>query len=511
MLLKSPLAWAWIETNHQALIMQNPSVVFCTTSKGRLDHIRQTLPRNLADNPEVKFVLLDYSSSDGLADYVRQNHMSDLLERKLVFYQMQEPGPFRMAHAKNVAHRCGILEGADVLINLDADNYAPGMARWAIEQFSQREDIFLWPDVKKIKGEEPWASWKGANGRIGVTRHAFLKAGGYDERYITWSPDDKDFDARLRRLGYIRCSIPRPLIEIITHADKMRFKEYPHARELVAGEDGQIVYDPNHTIANAGRFGMGQVTRNFSSTPVILGPLPTRIFGIGWQKTATTSLHHALEILGFDSAHWKNVHWAAEIWDQMHQFGKSTTLEKSYALCDNPIPPLFRLLDIAYPGSKFILTTRNESRWLESCRKHWDHAINPFRWQWDEQEAFSHRMHTAIYGRKLFDAEVFLQRYRRHNAEVLEYFKNRPHDLLVMDMDKAAGWQELCPFLEVGVPDQPYPTSNVVRVPVVITPVEEVRVIVTELPAAEWNPKQNRKHRRKRLRKMKQNKGGANV
>ena len=29
----------------------------------------------------------------------------------------------------------------------------------------------------------------------------------------------------------------------------------------------------------------------------------------------------------------------------------------------------------------------------------------------------------------------FLARYRRHNAEVREHFKDRPNDLLVMDID----------------------------------------------------------------------------
>ena len=33
-------------------------------------------------------------------------------------------------------------------------------------------------------------------------------------------------------------------------------------------------------------------------------PLRPRIFGLGLNKTATTSLHRALELLGFRSLHW---------------------------------------------------------------------------------------------------------------------------------------------------------------------------------------------------------------
>lgn len=48
-----------------------------------------------------------------------------------------------------------------------------------------------------------------------------------------------------------------------------------------------------------------------------------------------------------------------------------SALERHYALCDPPIPILYEKLDQAYPGSKFILTVRNEDKWLTSVRNHW--------------------------------------------------------------------------------------------------------------------------------------------
>jgi hypothetical protein len=53
------------------------------------------------------------------------------------------------------------------------------------------------------------------------------------------------------------------------------------------------------------------------------------------------------------------------------------------------------------------------------------------------------------------------ERYRRHNAEVLEHFKDRPNDLLVMDMSRGAGWYELCGFLRKPIPDGRYPRELV--------------------------------------------------
>jgi hypothetical protein len=41
-------------------------VVFCTTVKNRAFHLANTLPKNLADNPKSKFVILDYGTEDDL-------------------------------------------------------------------------------------------------------------------------------------------------------------------------------------------------------------------------------------------------------------------------------------------------------------------------------------------------------------------------------------------------------------------------------------------------------------
>jgi hypothetical protein len=174
------------------------------------------------------------------------------------------------------------------------------------------------------------------------------------------------------------------------------------------------------------------------------------------HKTGTTSLHHAFQILGLKSAHWQTAPWAKHVWREATQNGRSPTLEKFYCVCDVPITILYRELDQAYPGSKFILTVRDEWAWLKSVANHWDPARNQYRWQWDH-DVFTHRLHNLIYGRKDFDPTTMLNRYRQHNADVLEYFASRPQDLLVLDLDKGQGWPELCRFLEMPAPNVPYP------------------------------------------------------
>jgi hypothetical protein len=436
-------------------------IAFCTTCKGRAEHLIRTLPQNLSDNrdyEDARFVLLDYRNSrDGLAEYVVEKHPRELTCGKLVMYRYPLPGPFEMAHSKNLAHRLAILEGAEVLVNLDADNYTgPGFARYVSDQVSRSRDAFLW--ARMIK-QGPNRLPRGCNGRIAVHKQAFLNAGGYDEKFTTWSPDDKDFNARLRRLGYHGLEIDRQFLGVILHNDKMRFREYPEAeRDGAKEENFAEVENSSQTIANWGKFGLGTVYRNFDPKPVEVAPVPTRIFGIGLHKTATTSLHEALTILGYQSAHWVTAHWAKAIWDEMKTEGRSRTLEKHYALCDLPIPLLYRELDGAYPGSKFILTIRSEADWLVSVEKHFSWK-NPHREQWDH-DPFSHRAHLELYGRRKYDETIFRDRYRRHIVEVLEYFRDRPNDLLVMNMNEGAGWYELCGFLKQPIPAVDYPWRN---------------------------------------------------
>jgi hypothetical protein len=107
-----------------------------------------------------------------------------------------------------------------------------------------------------------------------------------------------------------------------------------------------------------------------------------------------------------------------------------------------------------------VLTVRDEAKWLESVRRHWDHKSNPFRKQWDH-DPFSHQIHKIIYGRRDFDADTMLARYKRHSDEVWEYFEGRPDDLLVLNVDDGDGWLELCRFLGREVPTGvAYPVEN---------------------------------------------------
>jgi hypothetical protein len=435
------------------------NVVFVTTCKDRSHHVKETLPRNLADNPSARFVLINYNSGDDLRQYILENHAADLESGRLVMYSTYEPKRFQMAHAKNLAHRLGITEGADILCNLDADNYAGrGFATYLQQEFAEAirhgREKFMW--AKMIKGELA----RGINGRIACTRNAFLMAGGYDEKYNTWSPDDEDFKIRLKMLGCEHAEIHPRYLDAIRHPDKSRFKEYPEVAATAYGENSGC--NPQSSIANFGKVGLAKVFRNGSKNPMDVPAIPTRIFGIGMHKTGTTSLDKAFRVLGFSALHWGTALKAREIWTDIQEDGHSGVIDGTskdgkgahYAFSDLPFPLIYEELDRAYPGSKFILTMRDEEKWLRSVEKHWDVKTNPNRAYWDIAP-FTHKMHHLMYGQKTFDRATFAKRYRRHNRAVWEYFEKRPDDLLTFHLGD--GWPGLCKFLKRPVPSVPYP------------------------------------------------------
>jgi GT2 family glycosyltransferase len=234
-------------------------IALCTTCRNRTQHLKQTLPRNLADaadDDNVVFVVVNYNSQDDLMEWLRADHSHDIASGKLVVYTYADANVFHMAHAKNVSHRCGILEGAQILVNVDADNFiGAGFTHHVRELIGNDDNIFLWSRMI------PHVLARGISGRIAVSARAFVNVGGYDECFATWSCDDKDFNQRLRRMGYEAREIDVRFLDAIRHNDKMRFREYPHAAKANYEDGTEIRYD-GKTIANFGNFGCGIVCRN---------------------------------------------------------------------------------------------------------------------------------------------------------------------------------------------------------------------------------------------------------
>ncbi len=174
--------------------------------------------------------------------------------------------------------------------------------------------------------------------------------------------------------------------------------------------------------------------------------MKTKIFGIGFHKTGTTSLANALSCLGYRVTGPNGVD-NPNIAEEVHEMAFDL-VSKFDAFQDNPWPILYKELDHKFPGSKFILTVRPPDDWLRSMVNHFNEEETPMR-EW-------------IYGvgHPKGNEDVYIARYERHNREVREYFKDRGKDLLVLNITAGEGWGKLCPFLGERIPAVRFPCAN---------------------------------------------------
>lgn len=180
-----------------------------------------------------------------------------------------------------------------------------------------------------------------------------------------------------------------------------------------------------------------------------------KIFGIGALKTGTTSLGAALSILGSNHTH-KNREKLlrcvrAKDMDPVYEW-----VDRHDSFEDWPWPMIYRELDTQYPGSRFILTVRaHESDWLKSIVRFCE-RVGPTR---GREMFFGHSMATG-------HEQEYLTRYREHAREVRAHFRGRPDQLLEVCWGGGDEWAKLCGFLDVPIPDVPFPKKNTASDPV---------------------------------------------
>lgn len=178
------------------------------------------------------------------------------------------------------------------------------------------------------------------------------------------------------------------------------------------------------------------------------------IFGVGLNKTGTTSLGAGLRLLGFRAFHHegeglKSSEISRRVELAIHQglapLSGVPELASYDAFFDvRAVEDAFEKFDVAYPGSKFILHTRELEAWLRSREKHVERNVASGRNTW-----------TVV------DVEAWVEERRLQHERVRTYFADRPEDLLEIDITRVRDpWGELCPFLNVRRPTAEFPQLN---------------------------------------------------
>ncbi|MEA2093815.1 MAG: sulfotransferase [Pseudomonadota bacterium] len=163
-----------------------------------------------------------------------------------------------------------------------------------------------------------------------------------------------------------------------------------------------------------------------------------KILGIGLAKTGTTSLNDAFAILDITS-----IGCPVNI----------ASIKRFEAATDGIVADQFEALDRAFPGSKFIYTARDRDSWLNSYTRYHGRKKSSLP---------GHAEVTRrLYGTTGTERGILLDAFERHEQHVFEYFRDRPDDLLIIDIvGGRADWETLCRFLGKPVPAAPFPASN---------------------------------------------------
>jgi hypothetical protein len=190
-----------------------------------------------------------------------------------------------------------------------------------------------------------------------------------------------------------------------------------------------------------------------------------KIVGAGLGRTGTKSLQTALNMLGFGPCHhmvevfmhpqtvplWIDAAAGNANWDAI--FGGY------HSVVDYPGAAYWREITSYYPDAKVVLSIRDADEWFDSTQatifapgSMSAGGEGPFAAFFD---SFVNRVAGGSRER-LHDRAFMTDYFRRHTDEVVAAF---PKERLLV-YRAGEGWERLCAFLGVAVPQEPYPSEN---------------------------------------------------
>jgi hypothetical protein len=193
------------------------------------------------------------------------------------------------------------------------------------------------------------------------------------------------------------------------------------------------------------------------------------VIGAGYGRTGTTSLKAALEQLGLAPCHTMlglfDDPGSIDAW-QAASRGDAVDWRKVYAgyrsTVDWPGARFWRGIIEAFPKAKVVLTVREPQAWYESVRDS-IYAASMAPLPDDVDPLYQRIWHMSrevvwngVFGGRFDDRDHALTVYAEHNEAVRHEVD--PDRLLVFEVTQ--GWEPLCAFLGVDVPDGPFPRSN---------------------------------------------------
>lgn len=189
-------------------------ISLCIPVHNRTKDLKSTLPITIAAanaSPPVEIAILDYCSPDDIREYMRKAiGYFDLANGvSLTYHRYEGNHYYHKAHAFNLAV---LRSEGEYCVIMGADAY---------------------PDIKYIECLRSFISdgciWMRSSELHGIVcfeRQEFIDAGGYDERFEFYGPEDRDLDNRFARRGGKFGLLPKGLMHVIKTEDSEKVKNF---------------------------------------------------------------------------------------------------------------------------------------------------------------------------------------------------------------------------------------------------------------------------------------------
>ena len=190
--------------------------------------------------------------------------------------------------------------------------------------------------------------------------------------------------------------------------------------------------------------------------------MPLKLIGAGFGRTATLSLKLALEQIGYGPCYhmievmmnpesvplWIRAADGDPDWEAIFK-GYSSTV-------DFPGCTFWRELAEFYPDAKVLLSVRDPEKWFESTQATIFSEQSIQRISRTPLQPFIVKTAWKLFGDRIHDRDFMIDVFNRHNAEVQRLI---PAPRLLV-YEASQGWDPLCRFLGVPVPEAPFPRVN---------------------------------------------------
>jgi len=172
-----------------------------TTCKGRLDHLRQTLPTWLA-HTSVGIIVVDYDCPD------RCGERAAAQDPRIQVVRVPDRSAFNLSEARNA----GLAVATAPWVGfIDADVFlAPDFEAQVTAQLQEGRYLL----VDQPEGD--------LFGTMVAPRSVLQSLGGYDEAFEGWGVEDMDMRRRLEVRGLVADTMARRLFDFIPHGDDRR-------------------------------------------------------------------------------------------------------------------------------------------------------------------------------------------------------------------------------------------------------------------------------------------------